>query len=69
MNIKRNNETEPLAPMATLAETRMVAEVLVEVGPVDDVGRHVGLGVPDEGDSLPPRQRGRGAVGPPLNND
>ena len=56
MNIKRNNETEPLAPMATLAEARMVAEVLVEVGPVDDVRRHVGLGVPDERDSLPPRQ-------------
>ena len=69
MNIERNNETEPLAPVTPLAEAGVVAEVLVKVGPVDDVGRHVGLGVPDEGDSLPPRQRGCGAVGPPLKND
>ena len=66
MNIERNNKTEPLAPMTSLAETRMVAQVLIEVGPIDDVGRFVGLGVPDEGDSLPPRQRGRCSVGPPL---
>ena len=58
MNIERNNEAEPLAPVTPLAETGVVAQVLVEVCPVDDVGRLVGLGVPDEGDSLSPCQRG-----------
>ena len=37
--------------MTPLAETRMVSYVRVEVGPVDVVRWHVGLGVPDEGDS------------------
>ena len=66
MYVERNNETEPLSPVTTLAELGVVAQVLVEVGPVDDVGRLAGLGVPDEGDPLPPRQGGRGAVGPPF---
>ena len=51
LNVERNNKTEPLAPVTPLAETRMVSYVHVEVGPVDVVRWHVGLGVPDEGDS------------------
>ena len=66
MDIERHNETEPLAPVAPLAEAGVVAEVLVEVGPVDDVRRPVGLGVADEGDALPPRQRASCSIGPPV---
>ena len=65
MDIERYNETEPLAPVAPLAEAGVVAEVLVEVGPVDDVRRPVGLGVADERDALPPRQRASCSISPP----
>ena len=66
MDIERNNETEPLAPVAPLAEAGVVAQVLVEVGPVDDVRRPVGLGVADKRDALPPRQRASCSIGPPV---
>ena len=66
MYVQRNNEAEPLAPVTPLAELGVFAQVLVEVSPVDYVGRLAGLRVPDEGDPLAPCQGGRGAVGPPF---